>query len=130
MLLLIATLLAQWSLVFSGGSLALLLAYIPMSLTYRFRLRAAKGLNSSAYCIGASVWLWSFIIVLEHWGLWAIVIGVLLAGVGVVPIAVLALLTQGLWGPALAIVAGVAITWGHRVWAGYLRFHLTPPANA
>ena len=43
------------------------------------------------------LWVLGFLIVYDLWGLVGLVIGLLLGGVGVVPLAALAALTKGAW---------------------------------
>jgi hypothetical protein len=48
-------------------------------------------------------------------GIWAVIVGVVILGVGVVPIALLATLFNGLWGGFLPLLILVVLTLGLRV---------------
>jgi hypothetical protein len=51
----------------------------------------------SSFAIGLDVWFWSLTVVLHLWGIVWVVIGLVLAGVGVVPMAIIATLLHGEW---------------------------------
>lgn len=66
--------------------------------------RATRGFSSVAlfiasYVFGATLWMEGLLLTLGLWGLGAVFIGLFLAGVGVVPIAMLATLLKGMWAP-------------------------------
>ena len=74
----------------------------------------ATGFGIASYIFGISLWAWAFVYTLATWGWWAVVIGFLLMGVGVVPIAMLATFLHGEWSLFGQIVLGVALTFGSR----------------
>jgi hypothetical protein len=49
------------------------------------------------------------------WGGFAVFIGLFLAGVGVVPVAMLATLLKGLWGPFGILIGLTILTFGTRI---------------
>jgi hypothetical protein len=84
--------------------------------------RATRGFSSVAlfiasYVFGATLWMEGLLLTLFIWGLRAVFIGLFLAGVGVVPIAMLATLIKGMWGPLIELVLLTIMTFGSRVGA-------------
>jgi hypothetical protein len=57
------------------------------------------------------------LLTLAIWGVGAVFIGLFLAGVGVVPIAMLATLLKGMWGPLIELVLLTIMTFGSRIGA-------------
>ena len=84
--------------------------------------RATRGFSSVAlfiasYVFGATLWMEGLLLTLFIWGLGAVFIGLFLAGVGVVPIAMLATLLKGMWSPLIELVLLTIMTFGSRVGA-------------
>jgi hypothetical protein len=74
-----------------------LIIVLPISL-----LKKAKGISGtilffSSYLFGMQLWLSGLMLSLQIWGIWAVIIGLLFFGVGVVPIAMIATLVTGKW---------------------------------
>ena len=61
-----------------------------------------------------------FLITLSTWGTFAVVLGLLIAGIGVVPIAMLAALTHGEWMILLELVILTVLTFGCRVFSQWI----------
>jgi len=66
---------------------------------------------------GATLWMEGLLLTLAIWGVGAVFIGLFLAGVGVVPIAMLATLIKGMWGPLIELVLLTIMTFGSRIGA-------------
>ena len=84
--------------------------------------RATRGFSSLAlfiasYIFGATLWMEGLLLTLSIWGLVAVFIGLAFAGVGVVPIAMLATLIKGMWGPLIELVLLTIMTFGSRAGA-------------
>jgi len=84
---------------------------LPLSFFDKTKEFAGKGFLYSSYFFGAVLWLWSLVIAFNLWGWVAIVIGLLLFGVGVVPIAFLAALFAGLWSTLGYLILLLILTW-------------------
>lgn len=69
----------------------------------------------SSYVYGLAGWIYGFLITLVFWGWLAIIIGLFLAGVGVVPIGMLASIFHGRWDIFLTLLVLVIITYGTRM---------------
>lgn len=62
----------------------------PLSLFRRTRGISALGYLVASYLFGVNLFIFGIIVTLSEWGVVALVIGLFLAGVGVVPVALLA----------------------------------------
>ncbi len=87
--------------------------------------RATRGVSSLALLVascvfGATLLMEGLLLTLAIWGLGAVFIGLMFAGVGVVPIAMLATLINGLWGPLIELVLLTIMTFGSRIGASLL----------
>ncbi len=84
--------------------------------------RATRGFSSVAifiasYVFGATLWMMGLLLTLSIWGVTAVIIGLVLGGVGVVPIAMLATLVHGYWLPLVELILLTIATFGCRVGA-------------
>lgn len=89
---------------------ALLIAMIP-------KARAASGLVIfvSSYVFGLGTWIFGLAVTLALWGWIAVIIGVLMGGVGVVPIGMLAAIFHGEWGIFWTLLINLMLTYGARI---------------
>jgi len=88
--------------------------FLPLSIP-----RATRGFSSVAllilsYVFGATLWMEGLLLTLFIWGLGAVFVGLFIAGVGVVPIAILATLIKGMWGPLIELVLLTIMTFASR----------------
>ena len=70
----------------------------------------------ASYVFGATLWVRSLLVTYTLWGGIGLAIGLFMAGVGVVPLALLATLFNGLWSTLGELVLGLILTIGVRVW--------------
>ena len=68
----------------------------------------------SSYFFGALLWLWAIAVVYFTWGMFAVFVGLMLAGVGVAPMAALVFIVNGEWGELLTIIILLVIIYGSR----------------
>ena len=99
-LLLIATL-AFW---------VTLLIFLPLALFRRTRFFAGMSTYFASFVFGLTLWFWAILLSYSIWGIAGIVVGLFLGGIGVVPIAMLASLFNGLWSTLGQLVLLTAIT--------------------
>ena len=92
-----------------------ILILLPLSIFKRLRGFTGAGIFLSSYIFGLISWLLGFVLTYALWGLWAVIVGILFLGGGVVPIALLATLFKGLWVPFFTLIVLTAITFGSRV---------------
>lgn len=81
------------------------------------KARGASGLviYISSYVYGLGTWIFGLAVTLALWGWIAVIIGVLMGGVGVVPIGMLAAIFHGEWGIFWTLLINLALTYGARV---------------
>lgn len=72
-------------------------ALLPMAAFRQTQRHAAVGLMYAASIFGATLWVWSLLLTYNLWGGGAVLLGVCLFGVGVVPMAMVATLFEKLW---------------------------------
>jgi len=107
-----------WLWTISLVALAVVLAVLsPMSAFQRTRGPASVGLLISSYIFGVTVWFFGLLITVTVWGKIAAAIGLMMMGVGVVPIAMLAALLNAQW-TVLGLLTGMLVlTFGIRAFA-------------
>ncbi len=79
------------------GLAILVFVMLPLAIPRATRGYAAIAIFITSFVFGASLWMESLLLTLAMWGVIPVVIGVMLFGVGVVPIAFLATLFKGEW---------------------------------
>jgi len=93
---------------------AVILILLPLSIFRRTRAFGGGGIYLASFVFGLTLWVWSLLISYTLWGITGIVVGLLLGGIGVVPIAILATLFHGLWSMVGQLLLVTAITFGTR----------------
>ncbi|MCA9350352.1 hypothetical protein KC874_01525 [Candidatus Saccharibacteria bacterium] len=81
------------------------------------RARGISGLiiYVSSYVYGLGTWIFGLAVTLALWGWLAVIIGLLLGGVGVVPIGMLAAMFNGEWGVFWTLFLSLILTYGSRI---------------
>lgn len=69
----------------------------------------------SSYVYGLGTWIFGLAVTLAFWGWIAVIIGLLLGGVGVVPIGMLASIFNGRWDIFWTLLISVVLTYGARL---------------
>ena len=93
---------------------------LPTALFRRTRGIAGIGLFIASYIFGATLWVWAFLLTYMLWGMGALIIGLLIFGIGVVPIAMLATLFKGEWYLLGNLSLLLVFTFGARMFGAYL----------
>jgi hypothetical protein len=75
----------------------LVVILLPLSGFRRTRSFAATSILIVSYLFGATVWMEGLMVTLAFWGATGVIIGLCFAGVGVVPVGMLAALLHGKW---------------------------------
>jgi hypothetical protein len=91
--------------------------FLPLAIPRRTRGVSAVALFIASYVFGATLWMEGLLLTLSIWGLGAVIVGLLILGIGVVPIAMLASLLKGMWWPLIELVLLTIMTIGSRVGA-------------
>jgi len=87
-----------WLLKISAVVLAIcIFILLPLSVFKKTRAYGGIGIYLSSELFGITTWIWSFLIAYQLWGFIGIFLGILLGGIGVVPIAILATIFSAEW---------------------------------
>ena len=91
-------------------------AFIFLPLSAFKNLRAFCGLYifRSSYVVGVTLWAWCLLLTYFIWGWIAVVIGLLLVGIGIFPMAMLATGFTGAWPIFFQVVLWAAVVYGMR----------------
>jgi hypothetical protein len=114
----LSTRLLPWFSLASALALAfVLLVALPLSVFKACRRFASVAALISSYMFGATLWMWGLLLTLKLWGWWAVILGLFMAGVGVVPIAMLATLFKGMYSVFGQLILLTVLTFGVRSYA-------------
>jgi hypothetical protein len=69
-----------------------IVVFLPLALFYKTRGISGIGIFLASYIFGLNLWLFSFLMVYKFWGVVGLVIGLLGAGIGIIPVGFLAIL--------------------------------------
>jgi len=94
--------------------------FLPASFFKKARRFSGLTITYSSYLFGLQLWLSGLMITLGTWGIWAVIIGVLMLGVGVIPIAFIATLFRGMWRPFIELLLSVVLIFGCRALGAYI----------
>jgi len=87
-----------WSTLAAGvAAVVVVPASLLIAIVRKSRHIAAIGLLVSSYVIGIGLWIWSLIVAAELAGIFWLAVGILLGGIGVVPVAFIAALLSLEW---------------------------------
>ena len=101
-----------------GGAIAFaicLLVLLPLSIFRKLRPWTGLGFQLASYLFGTLLFAFSCLVAVQLWGYVGLIIGLLLAGGGVVPVAFLAALFHGKWALLGYVVLGTVLTFGTRI---------------
>lgn len=109
---------------FSNASLVagivLFLVLLPLSVVKRARPFSGSLILLISFIFGITLWMEGFLVTLSTWGIFAVIFGLFFAGIGVVPIAMLASLIHGEWTTLLELVILAVLTYGCRIFAQWI----------
>ncbi len=104
----------------SIGFYVVLLLLLPLSLFRKLRGFTGATIVLASYLFGITVWLWSVLVAYTLWGWLGLSVGLFMAGVGVLPIAILASMFNGMWELAFSLIIMLVIAYGARVLGYYI----------
>ena len=102
----------QWLARITLGVVVIIL--LPMTAFHRTQRMAAKGLIQSASLFVITLWVWGLLLTYNLWGGVAVLVGVCLLGVGVVPMAVVATAIAKMWPTFGQLILLAVLTYGTR----------------
>jgi hypothetical protein len=100
--------------------------FLPLGIFRKTRAFAGNGLFIASYVFGATLFVWSLLVAYQLLGVVGILIGLALAGVGVVPVAMFGTIINGLWSLLLELLLITGFTFGTRILGAYLVEKATP----
>jgi hypothetical protein len=104
----------------SIGFLICILALLPLSIFRATRVISCVGFLIASYVFGIELWMYGFLVTYALWGGIGIFLGLCFAGVGVVPLGLVAAALHGEWYPVAQLLFGLVTTFGARGLAAYL----------
>jgi hypothetical protein len=96
------------------------LILLPLLIFKKTREFSVTGLMIASCIFGTTTWVWSLLLAYFFWGFMGLFIGLSLAGVGVVPIAMLAVIFNGEWSTLWELIFLVILTFGVRFLSVYM----------
>jgi hypothetical protein len=99
------------------GTIVLFLILLPLSLLKKTRGFGLASIMFLSYVFGLTLWMEGLLLTLAIWGVTAVIIGLFLGGIGVVPIAMVACLFHGRWMQLIELVILAVLTFGSRAYA-------------
>jgi hypothetical protein len=96
------------------------LVLLPLAISWRTRRFAARGMLSASSIFGMTLWIWGLILTYDLWGGVAVLVGLFMFGVGIVPMAMLATLFSAMWSTLGQLLLLAALTFGTRQFGAYL----------
>lgn len=87
----------------------------PLALIRYTRPWAGMGYFISSYVFGLTGWFMGLLLTWMLWGGFAVIVGLVFLGVGVIPIAMLATLFKGMWAELGLLILSVVLTYGLRI---------------
>jgi hypothetical protein len=107
----------------AAGAVALVicnLVLFPLSAFKRTRPWAGLGYYYSSYVFGTLLFAYSCIVAYGYWGFFGLFVGLIIAGIGVVPVAYVATILHRDWPILGNLLVGTAATFGLRAFGIYL----------
>lgn len=111
----------QWLINFSWIVFAInLFILLPLGLFRKTGIVGGMGMYISSYVFGLTLWFLGLLLTYFTWGFFGIFIGLVLGGVGVVPVAMLAMLLNGEFFTLVVLIMLTILTFGARALGIYL----------
>ena len=96
------------------GLALVVFVFLPLAIPRATRGFSSIALVIASYVFGAALWMGGFLLTLSIWGVVGVIVGLFIAGIGVVPIAMVATLVKGMWGSLFELVLLLIMTFGCR----------------
>lgn len=102
----------QWLARITLGVVVIIL--LPMATYHKTQRAAANGLVQASSLFGITLWVWALVLTYSLWGGGAVLVGIFLLGVGVVPMAMVATAIAKMWPTFWQLMALAALAYGTR----------------
>lgn len=112
----------QWLAKITLGVVVLIL--LPLAAYHKTERFAANGLIQASSVFGLTLWVWALLLTYNLWGGGAVLVGVCLLGVGVVPMAMVATGIAKMWPTFGQLILLAVLTYGTRRIGKKLRLKL------
>jgi hypothetical protein len=106
-----------------------IILFLPLSLFRKTELIAGKWIFFSSYLFGVTLWIWCLILTFKIFGWFGILLGVILLGIGIVPIGFIGALFTGHFSIVLCLILLIMITYGARRLGSSILIKLTGRNN-
>jgi hypothetical protein len=93
---------------------------LPLCIFRKLRPYVGVAFAYASLVFGAMLWAYSCLFAFDVWGYGGLIIGLIFAGVGVVPVALLAALLHAQWWNLLDLVVGIVLAFGTRILGAWL----------
>jgi len=121
----------QWLVNFSWIVFAVnLFILLPLALFKKTGVVGGIGMFISSYVFGLTLWFLGLLLTYFTWGFLGVFIGLMLGGVGVIPVAMLAVIVNGEFPTLLVLVILTLLTFGTRMLGIYLAAKAEESGNA
>jgi hypothetical protein len=100
--------------VYQSALLLCIFLFLPLSLFHRTRMIASWGFFAASYAFGICLWIFCLIATWNYWGMLAVFAGMVIAGIGVVPLAIIASAFNSDWTAVIVATIGLILTFGSR----------------
>jgi hypothetical protein len=98
----------------------LIAVFLPLSFFQKCRGWCGLAFIYWSYFCGLSLWMFSLLVTLNLWGKMAVIGGLILAGVGILPVALLACMFKSEWSIFVQLLCQLALLFACRVYGIYL----------
>ncbi len=88
---------------------------LPLALSKKLKGTAGVIVYIGSYVYGLTAWLIGFIVTLYYWGVFWVIVGLFIAGIGVVPFGVVAGGFNGQWAVVFNLIVLSILTYGSRM---------------
>lgn len=100
-----------------------LIVFFPLTFIKKTRKFGGSSMFLSSYIIGITVWLWCLVLTFKLCGWLGVIIGVILLGIGVVPIGILSALFTAHFSTFFLIIFFIIIAWLIRMFGASVLGH-------
>lgn len=97
-----------------------ILVLLPLSIFRSLRSFTGGIIFVSSYIFGLVTWILGLVITYALWGIFAVIVGMFIFGVGVVPTAILALAVNGYWKSLFTLLMLSVVTFAARLFGVFI----------